>query len=78
MQKKAKVFVNGGSQAVRIPKAFRFDVGEVFIRRDESTGDVILSANGPEISWAEFFEELRSLPEEHRDFMPDRNLVEST
>lgn len=39
----AKLFHNGRSQAVRLPLAFRFDVDEVFIRRDEVTGDVILS-----------------------------------
>nr|WP_297449592.1 AbrB/MazE/SpoVT family DNA-binding domain-containing protein [Ferrovum sp.] len=35
--------MNGRSQAVRLPVAFRFDVDEVFIRRDPETGDVILS-----------------------------------
>ena len=31
----AKLFLNGRSQAVRLPKAFRFDgVSEVFIERD--------------------------------------------
>lgn len=39
----AKLFVNGRSQAVRLPAAFRFDTKEVFIRRDPDTGDVILS-----------------------------------
>lgn len=29
----AKVFKNGPSQAVRLPKEFRFDEDEVFIRR---------------------------------------------
>ena len=43
MQHRAKVFANGRSQAVRLPAAFRFDTDEVFIRRDEATGDVILS-----------------------------------
>lgn len=38
-----KLFTNGRSQAVRLPAAFRFDTKEVFIRRDPSTGDVILS-----------------------------------
>ena len=28
----AKLFQNGGSQAVRIPKAFRFDAEEVYIK----------------------------------------------
>jgi antitoxin VapB len=39
---KAKVFMNGRSQAVRIPAAFRFDAEEVYIRRSEN-GDVVLS-----------------------------------
>lgn len=40
----AKLFMNGRSQAVRLPMEFRFDAQEVHIRRDEATGDVILSA----------------------------------
>ncbi len=31
---KAKLFTHGGSQAVRLPKAFRFEGAEVRIRRD--------------------------------------------
>ena len=51
----AKLFMHGRSQAVRLPAAFRFDaeLGEVYVRRDERTGDVILSAR-PRASWAEF------------------------
>jgi antitoxin VapB len=40
---KAKVFMSGRSQAVRIPAQFRFAGSEVYIRRDHKTGDVILS-----------------------------------
>ena len=43
MQTTAKLFLNGKSQAVRLPRAFRFDANEVFIRQDSVTGDVILS-----------------------------------
>ena len=39
-----RVFTNGNSQAVRLPKEFRFDGNEVFIRKDAATGDVVLSA----------------------------------
>jgi antitoxin VapB len=49
----AKLFMNGRSQAVRLPAAFRFDVAEVFIRRDPVSGDVILSRRPP--TWDEFF-----------------------
>ena len=37
-----RVFTNGNSQAVRLPKKFRFDGSEVFIRKDAATGDVVL------------------------------------
>ena len=43
MPQTAKLFKNGKSQAVRLPVAYRFDGSEVCIRRDEATGDVILS-----------------------------------
>lgn len=43
MLQTAKVFATGRSQAVRLPLEFRFDVTEVFIRRDAGTGDVVLS-----------------------------------
>lgn len=39
----AKVFMNGRSQAVRLPAAYRVDTKEVFIHRDDATGDIILS-----------------------------------
>jgi antitoxin VapB len=66
-----KIFMSGGSQAVRIPMEFRFeDCREVYIFRDELTGNLILSQT-PQ-TWANFFklrEELGPLPE---DFMADR------
>jgi antitoxin VapB len=36
MTERAKIFQNGGSQAVRLPKSFRFpdDQGEVIVRRE--------------------------------------------
>ena len=43
MLQTAKIFATGRSQAVRLPLEFRFDVAEVFIRHDPSTGDVVLS-----------------------------------
>ena len=54
--KTAKLFVNGGSQAVRLPAEFRFDgLDEVYIRRDTVTGDVILSAHRISTAWSDFF-----------------------
>ena len=43
MGQTAKLFKNGKSQAVRLPVSYRFEGREVYIRRDERTGDVILS-----------------------------------
>jgi antitoxin VapB len=40
---KARVFMSGRSQAVRIPAQYRFTADEVYIRRDPQTGDLILS-----------------------------------
>jgi antitoxin VapB len=54
--KTAKLFPNGGSQAVRLPAEFRFEGSdEIFIRRDAITGEVILSAKAACDAWAEFF-----------------------
>lgn len=83
MARTAKLFMNGRSQAVRLPAEFRFDGDEVLIRRDEKTGDIILSGmNARRKAWTEFLElrektvvpddflspeERNSLPETDRD-----------
>jgi antitoxin VapB len=69
MPRIAKLFRNGRSQAVRLPSEYRFEGSEVYIRRDPSTGDVVLSRR-PE-SWEGFFELLKTIdvPE---DFLLDR------
>ena len=70
MPRRAKLFRNGRSQAVRLPVDYRFQGSEVYIRRDPATGDVILSRR-PE-SWGDFFELMKTIdvPE---DFLADRN-----
>ncbi len=74
--KTAKLFLNGGSQAVRLPAEFRFDPSdEVFIRRDTVTGDVILSARRTNSAWRNFFA-LRDQSDVPADFMSDRPLNE--
>jgi antitoxin VapB len=52
----AKLFMNGASQAVRLPAEFRFsaDLDRVYIRRDPRTGDIILSTR-PGGGWEPFF-----------------------
>jgi virulence-associated protein VagC len=46
-EKRAKLFRNGGSQAVRLPKEFQFRGAEVRIRR--SGNGVLLEPVGPQI-----------------------------
>lgn len=72
MTEVAKIFVNGRSQAVRLPAAFRFDTKEVFIRRDPETGDVILSRKPA--TWDGFFTALKAadVPDDFLD-ETDRN-----
>ena len=69
MHTTAKLFITGRSQALRLPKEFRFSGTEVFIRRDPVTGEVILSPKP--ISWAEFFE-LADSTKIPAEFMADR------
>jgi antitoxin VapB len=66
---KARVFMSGRSQAVRIPAEYRFSGKEVYIRRDPQSGDLILSeAPG---DWRAIFAALdqAGVPE---DFLADR------
>ena len=67
----AKLFKNGASQAVRLPAEFRFEGAEVFVTRDELTGDVTLSTRPGARAWGEFFELLRAI-DVPADFMADR------
>jgi antitoxin VapB len=72
-RKTARLFNNGGSQAVRLPAEFRFDGDEVFVRRDERTGDVILSKKAGWSTWKEYFE-LRDSGAVPEEFMAERPL----
>jgi antitoxin VapB len=69
MSRIAKLFRNGRSQAVRLPADLRFEVSQVYIRRDEVTGDVVLSRL-PE-SWQDFFA-LAKTVDVPKDFLSDR------
>lgn len=69
MRQVAKLFMNGRSQAVRLPSSFRFNCDEVYIRKDPATGDVILSRKPG--SWDDFFKLMETI-EVPEDFMADR------
>lgn len=70
MMETAKLFMNGRSQAVRLPQEYRFKGNEVYIRRDEKTGDVILSEKVK--SWDEFFALVDAAKNEAKDFLRER------
>ncbi|HBF09954.1 MAG TPA: AbrB family transcriptional regulator [Gammaproteobacteria bacterium] len=70
MRHTAKLFMNGRSQALRLPVDYRFDCEEVFIRRDPETGDIILSRKPG--SWQDFFEMMDN-EQVPVDFMSDRD-----
>lgn len=57
----AKLFKNGASQAVRLPAGFRFEGDEVFVSRDDTTGDVVISTRPGARAWGQFFELLRAI-----------------
>ena len=83
MRKTAKLFMNGRSQAVRLPAEFRFEGKEVDIRRDSETGDVVLSTRKkPQKTWKDVLDLIAKLkeqaPEEFEDFMRERPLNETT
>lgn len=60
----AKVFDSGGSQAVRLPKKFRFQADEVVVQR---LGDAVLLVP-PEHLWQTFQDGLNSFTD---DFFAD-------
>ena len=74
MQRKAKIFMNNRSQAVRLPKEFQFRTQEVFIRKEGS--EVVLSSRPFEwtsylaeapVASATFMEEVEDLPVQERE-----------
>lgn len=64
--KTAKLFMNGRSQAVRLPKEFRFEGTEVAIRRDPATGEVIITPppDEPCLSFDEWFSLYDAIPDD--------------
>ncbi len=63
--KTAKLFKNGESQAVRLPKEFRFAGDQVFIKRAGSAVVLFPTVS----SWDPLFESLEKFPP---DFMDER------
>jgi antitoxin VapB len=64
----AKLFTHGGSQAVRLPKEFRFEGSEVRISRD---GDRVV-LEPLETDWSAVWAEMDQIQAEAGDPFPDR------
>ena len=62
----AKIFMNGRSQAVRLPKEYRFDTDEVYITKQGE--NIVISAKKP--TWDDFFDSKSVFDEV---FLQDRN-----
>lgn len=63
----AKLFINGRSQAVRLPKAYRFEGNEVYIKK--VAGGVLLISKS-QSAW-DLWE--KNLMKHDKPFMMDRN-----
>jgi antitoxin VapB len=64
MERKAKIFMNNRSQAVRLPKDYQFKTRDVFIRKE---GDEVILSPRPK-TWADYFKNSRVASP---DFMED-------
>lgn len=63
----AKIFINGRSQAIRLPKAYRFEGKEVYIKKTESGVLLISKDNSAWNVWE------KNLNKYDKPFMTDRN-----
>ncbi len=64
----AKVFMTGRSQAVRIPKEYRFACDEVLIERE---GERVILTPRPR-SWREYFAHASRFTDDYPDRIEDR------
>ena len=58
----AKVFSTGNSQAVRLPKAFRVNVSEMWISKNDATGEITLRPVASESSIDRLFRLIEEVP----------------
>jgi antitoxin VapB len=63
MMQRATLFKNGGSQAVRLPKAFRFEGSEVFIKKVPEGVLLMPKEKHTAMMWQEWAENLSAFDE---------------
>jgi len=66
----AKVFTTGNSQAIRLPKAFRLDVPEVWISKTGHAGGMTILPKPSENDLESFLAELHALPPTDEFLLP--------
>ncbi len=72
----AKIFKSGNSQALRLPKAFRVDADEVWISKNELTGEITIKPKSDNAGLEAFFALLKAQPQTE-EFLQPRNDTES-
>jgi antitoxin VapB len=73
MHATAKLFTTGNSQAMRLPKAFRFKTSEVWITRNDATGEVTLRPKPGPDELQGFLDLLEAAPVDGPVFLPERD-----
>ena len=58
----AKIFTTGNSQAVRLPKAFRVTASEMWISRNEITGEITLKPRSTPAALDRLFKLIEDAP----------------
>ncbi len=71
----ARVFTTGNSQAIRLPKAFRVNVAEMWITKNDATGEITLKPKSEDLRRRNLNELLRLIKENPstEDFIPPRD-----
>jgi antitoxin VapB len=68
----AKVFTTGHSQAIRLPKAFRVEAREMWISKNEGTGEITLKPIPAPDALETFLAELKDMSVTE-EFIPPRD-----
>lgn len=71
MFQKAKIFNNGNSQAVRLPKEFRFESKEVIIRK---VANGVLLMPQDKNMWENWFDNLEEFSEDFTKILDSREI----
>ena len=58
----AKVFTTGNSQAIRLPKIFRVNVSEMWITKNDATGEITLKPKPAPDDLEAFIAQLGAMP----------------